>query len=99
MTITKYMLSKKISEKLKCTKSLAALFINSLSDCILEEIASGNSVMIGSVAKLSILEVNARKGINPATKQEMIIPGKLRLKISSYRSVRGVLHKRYRDSK
>lgn len=99
MTANKYTLSNKISEKLKCSKSLAKLFINAFSDCILEEIADGNSVMIGSVAKLSVLEINSRKGINPSTKKEMIIPGKLRLKISAYRSVLGVLHKRYKDSK
>lgn len=99
MTINKYMLSKRISEKVKCTQALASLFINALSDTILEEIASGNSVMLGSVAKLSIFEIKPRRGINPSTKEEMVIPGKLKLKISVYKNARGVLHKRFKDRK
>ena len=57
MTINKYQLSKRIAERIKCTNVLASLFINTFSDIILEELSDGNSVMLGAIGKLSILEI------------------------------------------
>lgn len=79
---TKTDLIKKISEKLELTKAESEKALNTCLEAIKEDLASGNNLKIQGFGSFSVTERKERKGRNPQTGQEMIIPASKTVKFS-----------------
>jgi DNA-binding protein HU-beta len=99
MTLNKMKLTYELSRKMKCRAALARKFINALQDVVLENIAQGNDVMIGSIGKIGTFESKERIGVNPSNKKKMTIPAKLRPKFKAYMALYDAIDQRSDNEK
>lgn len=72
-----------VAEKAGITKAAAKIAINATFSTIKEEVKADGSIRINDFATFSKGYREARKGINPATKQPIDIPGKDTLKVKA----------------
>lgn len=76
---------KKVSESAAITKVDAALIVDVIFDTIINEIKTGGKVAITGFGSFEVKDRASRKGINPQTKEEILIPAgkKVSFKTSS----------------
>ena len=63
-----------VAEKADMTKKQAGLALNATLDCISEALKAGEKVTFIGFGTFAISERKARAGINPKTKQKIMIP-------------------------
>ncbi len=93
MAVTKTVITEKLQEELNLSRGMAYDVVEELLEIIKQTIESGEDIMISGFGKFCVNEKKARKGRNPATEQEMMLPprrvvtfkcsGKLRKRINS----------------
>ena len=74
--MTKADLVKAVSEKANCPKKDAEMAINTVIDCITDEVAQGEKVQIVGFGTFEVRERGEKKCKNPRTGEEMITPAK-----------------------
>jgi Bacterial nucleoid DNA-binding protein len=67
-------LAKAVREEYGCTGKDCKAIVTDIFEVITESLANGNDVSINGFGKFEVKERAARKGINPATKEEIDIP-------------------------
>jgi len=67
-------LAKVVREEYGCTGKDCKAIVADIFEVITESLANGNDVSINGFGKFEVKERAARKGINPATKEEIDIP-------------------------
>ena len=67
-------LAKTVREEYGCTGKDCKAIVTDIFEVITESLANGNDVSINGFGKFEVKERAARKGINPATKEEIDIP-------------------------
>ena len=67
-------LAKTVREEYGCTGKDCKAIVTDIFEVITESLANGNDVSINGFVKFEVKERAARKGINPATKEEIDIP-------------------------
>lgn len=88
MTITKYDLRDKMSEKGKMTKKLSDEMITLLFEIIFDELAQGNKVRLPRIGTLkNFLTKQNAFGLS-STGGKIIIPPKLRMRFSSSKMIK-----------
>jgi len=70
--ITKKELSEQVAEKIGSVPKLYSI-IGAVFECIAENLASGNEVVIRDFGKFKVIERRERKGTNPRTGEEIVI--------------------------
>ena len=65
-----------IAEKTGCAKTQAKSVLDAIIEISTETLAKGESITLVGFGSLSIVKRPARKGRNPQTKKEMMIPAK-----------------------
>ncbi|BBE30185.1 transcriptional regulator [Tepiditoga spiralis] len=65
-----------ISEKLNVSKKDAEKFLNDFVDIVSESLEKGESVKLVGFGTFEVVKREERKGINPQTKETIIIPAK-----------------------
>ncbi len=93
MAVTKTVITEKLQEELNLSRGMAYDVVEELLEIIKHTIEAGEDIMISGFGKFCVNEKKARKGRNPATEQEMMLPprrvvtfkcsGKLRKRINS----------------
>ncbi len=63
-----------ISEKASLTKKVAELSLNAITETIAEELKKGNKVQLIGFGAFEVRKRASRKGRNPQTNEEIIIP-------------------------
>lgn len=76
MALTKTEITEKIQKKLDISKSDSYDIMEALLEIIKNTLEKGEDVMISGFGKFCVNEKKARKGRNPATDQEMILPAR-----------------------
>ena len=76
MALTKTEIAEKIQKKLDISKSDSYDNMEALLEIIKMTLEKGEDVMISGFGKFCVNEKKARKGRNPATDQEMILPAR-----------------------
>jgi integration host factor subunit alpha len=74
MTLIRSQIAKSIQEQLKVSTSKSSKLLESLLETIKQTLESGEDVMISNFGKFCVKEKKARKGHNPATGEDMMLP-------------------------
>ena len=83
MAITVKEIIIELAERAEITKDKASTIINEiLTDIIVRGIKSEREINLFNLSKLKLVNTKARKGINPATGKEMVIPAKQKVKFA-----------------
>jgi len=92
MALTKVEIVESIQSELKFTKNKSVEIVESLLEIMKKTLESGEDVLVSGFGKFCVKSKNERKGRNPATDGDMILPerrvvtfkcsGKLRGKIN-----------------
>ncbi len=76
MACTKNDIIEKISVKNDFKPGKSKEVVETFLEIIKETLASGEDIMISGFGKFQVTEKNPRKGRNPATNEEMMLPGR-----------------------
>ena len=93
MTLTKNEMISNLTEQMKIDKKTASQSVEKIIETIKSSLESGDDVMISGFGKFCVNEKNERKGRNPATGENLILPGR---KIVTFKSS-GKLQDRVND--
>ena len=77
-----------VAEKLNGTKKEAQEYVNGIFDIVEEALKAGNTVDISGFGKFTIAERAERKGINPATKESIVIPASKSVKFKASKTLK-----------
>lgn len=72
--MTKKELAAAVAEKAGISKKDAEAAVNALAAAVTEELAKGGSVSISGFGTFEVRERGERKGLNPRTKETVVIP-------------------------
>ena len=72
-----------VAAKAEVSKVEAAKVIDAALNAAVEALKNGETVQLVGYATLSVVEKAARNGINPATKQPIVIPAKKAVKFKA----------------
>ena len=76
MALTKNEMIAKLTEQTKMDKKKAADSIETIIEIMKSALASGEDVLVSGFGKFCINEKNTRKGRNPATGDNIILPAR-----------------------
>ncbi len=74
MTLTKTQITESIRQRHSFSKNESSDVIESLLEIIKDTLENGEDVMISGFGKFCVTEKKERKGRNPATGEDMILP-------------------------
>ncbi len=74
MALTKTKITEKIQQELNLSRTTSYNIMETFLEIIKQTLENGEDVMISGFGKFCVNEKKARKGRNPATNQEMILP-------------------------
>ena len=74
MTLTKACIIEKVSAKNGWTAKQSSVYVEMLIDIMKSTLASGEDVLISGFGKFQVKSKKERRGRNPATDQDMILP-------------------------
>jgi integration host factor subunit alpha len=74
MTLTKTNITETIEQELNLSRSDAYNIMEEFLEIVKETMETGEDLMISGFGKFCVNEKKARKGRNPATDEEMILP-------------------------
>ncbi len=93
MAVTKTVITERLQDELNLSRGMAYDVVEELLEIIKQTIENGEDIMISGFGKFCVNQKKARKGRNPATEQEMMLPprrvvtfkcsGKLRKRMNS----------------
>ena len=72
--MNKLELTNAIAKKMNVTYKCANIFLDTLLNCITEELVSGGKVKFVDFGVFEVVQRAPRKGFNPRTREEIIIP-------------------------
>ena len=76
MALTKYYIAEQLQSYLKFSKKEALQTVESLIELIKATLESGDYVLISGFGKFCVKEKRQRRGRNPATEEDMILPAR-----------------------
>ncbi|MCG8620047.1 MAG: integration host factor subunit alpha [Desulfobacterales bacterium] len=76
MALTKTIIAERIQDKLELSRTTTYEVMEEFLEIIKETIENGEDIMISGFGKFCVNEKKARKGRNPATDEEMILPAR-----------------------
>jgi len=76
MALTKTIIAEKIQDKLGLSRNTTYEIMEEFLEIIKQTIENGDDIMISGFGKFCVNEKKARKGRNPATDKEMILPAR-----------------------
>lgn len=72
-----------IAEKMGITKRQAINFLDVMIDILKESLLEEKKIMLRGLGTFQIIELRERRGRNPRTGEEVIIPGRKRIKFKA----------------
>jgi DNA-binding protein HU-beta len=72
-----------VAEKAGISKTEASKNVNAVLDVITNSLASGDSVVLTGFGTFKVRETKKRNGVNPRTKQKIVIPASKRPSFSA----------------
>ena len=76
MALTKNTLIEKISEETKLSNKKSTDSVEAILEIMKTALETGDDVLISGFGKFCVNEKNARKGRNPATGDDLMLPGR-----------------------
>ena len=81
-------LIEKIHDRMGGTKANATEYVNQMLEVISESLVQGEEVDLAGFGKFSIATREAREGINPFTKEKMLIPASKSVKFKAAKALK-----------
>lgn len=91
MTINKRYLIARLRHLNGLTFLQSRMIIESFLDIVIEEIMSGNNVILPGIGTLRIFYKKPRRGVNPKTSQPLMIAEKMHMKIALSKNIKKTL--------
>ena len=76
MALTKNEMVEKIIEETKLSKKASTDSVEAILEIMKSTLASGEDILVSGFGKFCVNEKNARKGRNPATGDDLMLPGR-----------------------
>ena len=76
MALTKIEMISKLCEEMKLDRKKAMESVEKMIEIIKSTLASGDEVLVSGFGKFSVNQKNARKGRNPATSDDLMLPAR-----------------------
>ena len=76
MALTKKEMITRFIEQAKLDNQTATRSVEAIIDLMKSALASGDDVLVSGFGKFSVNEKDSRKGRNPATGEDMMLPGR-----------------------
>jgi integration host factor subunit alpha len=92
MTLTKSEMIEKISTKTGLSRKIAAETIGTILDIVKDALESGEDVAATGFGKFSVHDKSERKGRNPATGEEILLPARKTVKFKCSEKLRGIIN-------
>ena len=80
-----------VAERLNGTKKEAQEYVNEIFNIVEEALKEGSTVDISGFGKFTIAERAERKGINPATKESIVIPASKSVKFKASKTLKDAI--------
>lgn len=81
--MNKEQIASQVADKMGVTKKEASEYIDAFLDIVAEQLVQGESVSLVNFGKFDVKMRKERKGRNPQTREEMIIPAQRALSFSA----------------
>ena len=91
MGVSKGKIIENIVEKEEITKAMATRIVNEVFDSIIDTVVAGETAAIDKFGTFSPAERAARKGRNPQTGEELVIPASKTVKFKPAKSFKDTL--------
>ena len=89
MALTKTVIAEKIQTELNLSRTAAYEVMEEFLEIIKETMENGEDIMISGFGKFCVNEKKARKGRNPATDEDMTLPGQTGGNVQMFRKIKG----------
>ena len=99
MTLTKNEMISNLTEQMKIDKKTAVKSVEKVIETIKTSLESGDDVLISGFGKFCVNEKNERKGRNPATGENLILPGRKIVTFKSSGKLRDRVNDKLRNDK
>ena len=99
MTLTKNEMISNLTEQMKIDKKTAVKSVEKIIETIKSSLESGDDVLISGFGKFCVNEKNERKGRNPATGENLILPGRKIVTFKSSGKLRDRVNDKLRNDK
>ena len=76
-----------VADQMDSTKKEALEYVNAVFNVVFDTLAEGNSVDVAGFGKFTFTERAERKGINPATKETIVIPASKSVKFKASKAL------------
>jgi len=76
MALTKISMISKLCEEIKLDRKKATESVEKIIEIIKSSLADGDAVLISGFGKFSVNQKNSRKGRNPATSEDLMLPAR-----------------------
>ena len=86
-------LIEEIASKLNLTKRETTLIVDSLFETMEDRLLKGEEIKISGFGNINVTKKKARKGIDPNTQQEIVIPSTKTLTIKTSKILKAKLNK------
>lgn len=87
-SLNKKELANLVAEQCNGTKKESLEYVNAVFSVVFDTLAAGNSVDIAGFGKFTFTERAERKGINPATKETIVIPASKSVKFKASKALK-----------
>lgn len=87
MKINQRMLAERLSVVASISQHKAMKTIKMVFDIVLKELSLGNNVSLKNIGTLNVYKKNQRAGVIPKTKQPIIIPEKMHIKLILFKKL------------
>jgi len=89
MALKKIDMISKLTERMDLDQKKASESVEKIIEIMKSTLASGEEILISGFGKFSVNEKHERRGRNPATGEDMILPGRKVVSFKSSGSLRG----------
>lgn len=96
MTLTKSDIASKVSNEIDLTKKQSIEAVDNIIEIIKSTLESGEDILFSGFGKLCIVEKYERKGRNPASGNDMMIPARRVVKFQCSKKLRDLINKKGR---
>lgn len=81
-----------VKEKLGCTARESRQIIRAFSEIFVEQIKAGKTIRFDTLGKFFMIHKKARNGINPITKEKMVMPAQNVLKFKLFNKAKKLIN-------
>ena len=84
---------KAVSQRTSATQNDVKKIFDAIAELQAELLAKGEPVILQNIGKLTVKDVAEKKGVNPQTKEKIIIPARKAVKFKASSIIKNIINK------